>query len=236
MRFMATLCEGESVLMRNTVLLMLAAGCLRSVAAAQSTVEPGCDRPNSNAVACALRAGRVADLRDPVYASDERELRFWSSQDMLEPIALLVIQQRGNTVTGRLLLIWSDSTLGDSVSTAMCTTEVWRTPAGSLCTGKLPGRPDWARLLRTLDSLGLTQLPVSPVRESACPVRPNEPPTLAGCQFVDHGPSRAIEVRTAGMYWHYDFPRVPDSKSPGIGRDVAIVRTLECAMQRWTRC
>ena len=96
MRFMATLCEGESVLMRNTVLLMLAAGCLRSVAAAQSTVEPGCDRPNSNAVACALRAGHVADLRDPVYASDERELRFWSSQDMLEPIALLVIQQRGN--------------------------------------------------------------------------------------------------------------------------------------------
>ena len=219
---------------RVAVLLMLATGYGRLPATAQGTREPVCDQPNGDMLACALHAGRIADLRSSTFGRNEREVRFWTHRDMFEPIELLVIHQRGEVVTGRTLLIWSDSTLTDSIAVDFCTTEMWRTPAGSLCVAKPPATPDWARVLRRLDAQGLAQLPARPVPEWPCATRPGSG-SLTGCRFVDHGTSWAIEVRTSGVYWRYDFPRVPDDKAAGYSRDLAILQTLKCASQ-WARC
>jgi len=215
---------------RITALLFLAAGYPGLSAAAQWTREPVCDKPGGNVIACALHAGRVADLRDGRYAPDEREVRFWTVSGMSEPEQVLMIHQRGDSVTGRLLLIWTDSVLSDSFATATCTKEMWHTAAGSLCVGRLSTPRNWAIVLKELDDLGLSQLPGSPVPIDPCYRTPSQlrtPPDRV-CGVLLGGMSNAIEVRTSTVYWRYAFQRVPDTTAAELKRDNAILRLLSC--------
>jgi hypothetical protein len=235
---------------RFVPMFFVAAGILPTSAAGQWTREPVCDSQNGNYMACALHAGHVPDLRDVSVASNEREVRFWAVSGWFFPDRVLVIHQRGDTVTGKLLLIWSGSSVRDTFARARCSDQSWVTAAGSLCVGRLAGAQDWAAVLRQLDAFGLSQLPGNPV-PPACnrtPVRPTRPGELRTlitpaqlaelppdrlCAAIADGVSSSIEVRMPGVYWRYVFEPLPDTTAVGRGRDQAILRLLTCAATKF---
>lgn len=205
-----------------------------TVGSGQRPGEPVCDRPRGDYRACAFSAGHVEDLRDASFAADEREIRFWTVSGILFPEEVLLIHQRGDTVTGKLLLIWADSTVSDTLAKSRCTDQAWVTTTGSLCVGRLASPPDWASLLRELDAAGLQQLPGNPAPERPCDMSPvaaraGEPPRDRTCAFVEDGFSHYLEVKTASVYWRYLFQRLPDTTSTVLARDRAIMRLFRCA-------
>jgi len=157
---------------------------------------------------------------------------------MFFPDQVLLIHQRGDTVTGKLLLIWSDSVVSDTFAKARCSDQSWLTARGSVCVGRLAAVQDWPGVLRELDAHGLSQLPGSPVPEEPCdrtplPARPGELPRDRICRFMTDGFSHSVEVRTSGVYWRYDFQRLPDTTAAGLKRDQAIVGILSCAASKF---
>lgn len=215
-------------------LVLAATSFLLNGAYGQWNREPVCTATSGDYLACALYAGHVPDLRDAIFAPGEREVRFWTVSGAFFPDQVLLIHQRGDTVTGKLLLIWSDSTVSDTFAKARCSDQSWLTASGSLCIGRLAAVQDWASVLRDLDARGLSQLPGSPVPEEPCdrrpiPARPGELPRDRICRFVTDGFSHSLEVRTSTVYWRYDFQQLPDTTAPGLKRDQAILQTLTCA-------
>lgn len=216
-------------------LFFLIAGTHYTSAVGQWTREPICAARQGDYMACALFAGHVPDLRDVQYAENEREIRFWTVSGMFFPDQVLLLHQHGDSVTAKLLLIWSDSVRSDSFANARCSGQRWFNAAGSLCVGRLAAPQDWAALLRELDAHGLSQLPGSPVPAEPCnrtpipPTRPGELPRDQLCRFVTDGFSNAVEVRTSNVYWRYDFQRLPDTTAAGLKRDMTLLRFLTCA-------
>lgn len=213
-------------------MLLLALSLPIGPASAQSTRGYICDKPGGNVIGCALQAGKVADLRDGPRALNEREIRFWTSFEAGEPNELLVIHQRGDSVTGRLLLIWSDSVRSDNVALGMCTKEIWESPGGSLCVAPPLTQHNWATVIKELDKLGLSQLPGSPTPIDPCYLTVNQPRSDKSgdhiCRFMLGGVYNAIEVRTSTVYWRYAFQRVPDTTAVELKRDNAILKLLTC--------
>ncbi len=219
-------------------MLLLALGAPITSTTAQWTREPICDKPGGNVIACALQAGKVADLRDGPRALNEREIRFWSLSGRSEPEEVLVIHQRGDTVTGRLLLIWYDSIRTDSFALEVCTTEMWESPGGSLCVARSAKPHDWPTVLKELDKLGLSQLPGNPTPIDPCYLTAGKTEYVSGvpvdrvCRVLLGGVSLAIEVRTSTVYWRYAFQRVPDTAAPELTRDNAILSVLSCVARK----
>ncbi len=216
-------------------LLLALIAVMVSPAAAQRAEPPACSDGEGDYRACAMHAAKVRDLRDERFFENEREVRFWTTSGLFFPEDLLVIHQRGDSVTGKLLLIWPDSSMSDQFILERCAEGPWTTVSGSLCVARLDRRPDWAHLLRTLDAQGLARLPSDPVRRERCAMlpsgaKPGDRPRLPPCRFIDDGFSHAVEVRISGVYWRYDFERVPDPSSKGLKRDAAILRMLKCAV------
>ena len=220
-------------------LLLVVAGVRPTLAAAQWTREPVCNLGKGDYMACALYVGHVPDLRDASYASNEREVRFWTISGMFFPDQVLLIHQRGDTVTGQLLLIWSDSTISTAFARAECSGQAWVTEAGSLCGGRLAAPQDWAAVLRQLDAQGLSQLPGSPVPSYPFdptplpPARPGGLPRGRLNPYPTDGFSDYIEVRTSNVYWRYAFQGLPDPAAVDLKRDQAIQRLLTCAAMRF---
>src|SRR5690606_9295409 len=76
--------------------------------------EPACDSPYGDVLTCGLRASNARDLRFPLLTKGEREVRFWAVGGPGDPQQLLAIHQRGDSVTGRLLLFWYASIVSDT--------------------------------------------------------------------------------------------------------------------------
>lgn len=217
---------------RMFALAFLTVAMLPAVAAAQRAPQPDCTNSRGDYIACALHAGRVPDLRDGYFAQHEREVRFWTVSGMFFPEHVLIIRQRGDTVSGRLLLIWPDGMMNDSFARTQCTDQSWTTATGSLCVGRLAATPDWRAVLRELDANRLSELPDNPVpREPCWPsawLTPSGEPGELLCSYTGDGFMHSIEVRTASVYWRYAFQNLPDTTASALARDRAILRQLRC--------
>jgi hypothetical protein len=209
---------------------------LPASAVSQWNPEPACDSPYGDVLTCGLRASGVRDLRDTrsgLLTKGERELRFWILGGPGDPRQLLAIHQRGDSVTGRLLLFWYASIVSDTFATALCSEEIWEWAGGSVCVGRLAAEPEWRELLGALDSLGLANLPGSPVPEAPCGPENREEgkrvdPLEALC-VPTHTEEHVLEVGLRDVYWRYIFAYRPDTNAAGITRDRAILTRLSCA-------
>lgn len=187
---------------------------------------------------CALRAAAIPELRDILLRPGEREIRFWTTSGNMMPEKLLVLRQRGDSATGTLLLIWIANSMSGDFADSVCL-DRWSTAVAGLCTGRLSEPQDWRRVMRQLDSAGLSQVLTSPVHEQPCdrtPVPPTAPGRLPAdrlCGWVADGFTDAIEVRTGTNYWRYQFPQVPDSTAVGPRRDQGLLEILRCVSQKY---
>ncbi|HEY4320056.1 MAG TPA: hypothetical protein VGM77_02670 [Gemmatimonadales bacterium] len=128
--------------MQQTVLCAISLMALVGIARGQSLPAPTCGHPDDDYLLCALQAGGVQPLENVTLAPGERELRFWIVSGLFEPDRVLVIHQRGDSVTGRLLLIWGDSEIATgSFAKARCA-DRWSSPSGSLCIARQKGLRD----------------------------------------------------------------------------------------------
>ena len=223
-------------LLRVVLAACIANLALADGASAQWSRNPQCDRPGGDYLACALQGGGVKDLRDLELGPGEREVRFWTVSGMFMPDQVLVIHQRGDSVTGRLLLIWNQDSEAGALATSTCA-ERWYMAIASICAGYFRDTRDWSATLRQLDALALWQTPSSPVGEQPCdrtpiPARPGELPRDRLCAAMADGFSYTLEVRTTTLYWRYTFPRIPDTTATGAKRDAAILQVLTCAARK----
>lgn len=205
-----------------------------TAAEAQTAPEPPCDLPRGRGdyIACALKAGNVADLRDAPMRDGERELRFWSVSGNMTPERVLVVRQHNDTTSGQLLLIWRAPALPDSFVNSVCA-ERWSNPVAMLCAGRLRATPDWGALLAEIDGFGVQRLPAQPVGETRCdrtpvPALPGRLPVDRICAVMADGFRSSIEYRTRSVYWRYSFAAIPDTASPDLRRDAAIRHLLDC--------
>jgi hypothetical protein len=205
---------------------------LPTAAVGQWNPEPACDQPYGDVLTCGLRAGNVRDLRFTTFAPAEREVRFWTVGGLGDPQQLLAINQRGDSVTGRLLLFWHDNLVNDTVATAMCTEAIWQWVGGSVCVGRLAAEQEWGDLLSALDTLGLAGLPGRPVPDAPCVLTLQDGRSVAQpegwCVMAD-GREYILEVGAPTVYWRYIFAALPDMTAAGMLRDRSILELLGCA-------
>jgi hypothetical protein len=196
-----------------------------AVARAQWSPNVDCTGRRADYITCALVAGNVPDLRAMPMRSGDREIRFWRFPGMGVPDELLIIDQRGDSVTAREYLIYTPG----SVDSSHCG-ETWVNAVGALCLGR-PAPRDWARMLRELDSAGLREMPGQPVPAEPCRPPPGVDPRLYGCAVKGDGISNTVEYRDGSSYWLYDFVGIPDTTAPAWPRDVAVLRLLNCVLR-----
>lgn len=183
---------------------------------------------------CALRAGNIGDIAQSAIGGGGRELRFWTVAGLGVPNNLLIVRQRGDSVTGQLYLLWPASLRGDDFVKATCQREWWN-EVGGLCLAHTSAPRDWKQLMRRLDEVGLSTVPGSPVPERPCR-RPDPPPGQAPgdwiCPILADGVEHILEVRTLTTSWRYIFPGIPDTTASGYARNRVLLDLLTCASQK----
>ncbi|MEZ4379593.1 MAG: hypothetical protein R3B35_15055 [Gemmatimonadales bacterium] len=189
--------------------------------------------------ACAVQAAGVAGLASLNLDKGQREIRFWRTSGMHWPESVVVLEQRGDSVAGRLLLTWPADVLNPEFRDSICR-ERWTGVSGEVCVGRLHAPLDVGAIFRQLDEAGLSAVPGAPVPDmldQPCDRTPTPPP--AGepgrlpmdrlCPMVLDGVSELLEVRTGAEYWRYRFPRIPDTTASDLHRDQVLLGILRRA-------
>jgi hypothetical protein len=197
---------------------------------AGSTSAASCVAGYWDYLGCALHAGGLDNLSE-VRRPAQRELRFWSVRGNMMPEHLVIVRADSAGVSGEVVYLWRRTPANDSFVQTQCAGTPQLNDAAGYCRAQLGRTVDWAALLSTLDSLGVTDLPSHPVPPDPC--RQEWLDTTGGSRMVPcvmsfDGATRTIEYRAAGVYWRYGMVRIADPKSPLLPRDGAIVRLLAC--------
>ena len=183
---------------------------------------------------CALLAGNIADITRSGIGAGGRELRFWALSGIGVPDNLLILRQRGDSVSGELFLLWPASQRGDRFVKETCEREWWN-DVGGACRARLSAPRDWKAVLGQLDALGLSNIPASPVPARPCrrpqPL-PGQAPADWVCAVLADGIQSILEVRTLTSYWRYIFPGIPDTTSDGYLRNQQVLGLLSCVTQK----
>jgi hypothetical protein len=194
------------------------------------TEQASCTARYWDYLGCALIAGGVTNLAD-VERPAPRELRLWSVSGNMMPEQLVIVRADSSGVTGEVLHLWRRSPGTDSFVVPRCAGTPRLNDVAGYCHALMGAPVDWAALLATLDSVGVTDLPSRPVPPDPC--RQEFLDTDGGrrtipCVISLDGPTRTLEYRAANVYWRYTMVSVADPTSPLLPRDAAIVRLLAC--------
>jgi hypothetical protein len=193
---------------------------------AQVPVGPVCDRPSFDYPRCAIAAAGIDDLAYPRALPADREVRYWMLGGT-EPDRLVIIRHRGDSISGQLYRIWQAEVKDTASLGSICTAERWSSGNGDICVARREPMPDWAGMLRTLDSLRVATMPIDRALEQGC--RPGAPYDARTCGHRDPIYFHSIEMREGwGTYWRYQFTGQPDSASIAGKRDLEIRALLSC--------
>lgn len=201
---------------------------------------PACDRPFYQ-ISCAMQAAGITALRQVVLGKDDREIRYWMTSGYFFPDEVLILRQRGDSVTGRLVYFWAPGMLEQAFAQSRCREqEQWSTPAGGACVARLTSPIYWRAMVRDLDEAGLSMVPFAPVRTKWCdrtpiPPPPDDPDRLPIdrlCPMRFDGFDEVIEVKRATGYWRYQFPDFPAPMDIGLQRDKALREIFRRTNQR----
>jgi hypothetical protein len=217
----------------------LLAACLAAAAACASRHHPAAPQPDPGVRVDtvdsdydedreALHAAGLAPLDSVVLPPGTREVRIWTGYALGYPHRLYRIRERRGAVSGDLLLYWPgtrDHSLGDSPGETYADLvrndqrgrchAFARTPRMEACHGSFRRRPDWARVLRRMESLGIWTL--------------QDPATLPYDSIVTlDGWGMWVEVRDGPSFRTYAYPNPQSHPSwRDAPRAIEIARVLD---------